>query len=213
MRILTRLVEVVIDDWVPTFAEYLLWFVFFLGGTLVALFFSVGGPNIGRANFAQVAVAIAAGWGIAFGMTGGRVFPHKFDRWWRDRKPASAGTKQKSGIIPAWGPKRVWFSAGVILGGVGLAAALTPEIGAGRGITAGLISPITFLLAFDRVGDFKVVRAIPAILFAATVAIVLKIPVVGGFFGFIGFMIVGWLAVGVGAIVSAITGQGRGHSQ
>ena len=94
-----------------------------------------------------------------------------------------------------------------------LAAALTPEVGAGRAIAAGLISPITFLVAFDKAGDFKIVRAIPAILFAVIGATVLKIPVVGGVRGFIGFMIVGWLAVGVRAIVTAITGQGRGHSQ
>ena len=27
--------------------------------------------------------------------------------------------REKSGIIPAWGTKRVWFSVGVILGGAG----------------------------------------------------------------------------------------------
>lgn len=130
--------------------------------------------------------------------------------------PASEDTQQKSeksGIIPAWGPKRVWFSVGVVLGGAGLAAALTTEIGAGRAITAGLASATTFLVAFDRGGDFKVVRAIPAILVAVVGANVLKIPVVGGVAGFIGFMIVGWLAVGAGAIVSAVTGQSRNGSQ
>lgn len=53
----TLTVEVVVDDWVPTVVEYVLWFTLFGGGTYVGLVLFVGGPNIGGSTTAQILVA------------------------------------------------------------------------------------------------------------------------------------------------------------
>jgi len=104
-----------------------------------------------------------------------------------------------SGLIPAWGINRLWFSAGVFVGGLIMAGVLgsdeTLRLSWVPAVIAGLASAGAFLLSFDREGDFQWYRALPAVGIAFLVAVALKIPVLGGVAGLFFFLIVGYLAV------------------
>lgn len=104
-----------------------------------------------------------------------------------------------AGLIPAWGINRLWFSAGVFVGGLIMAGALgsdeTMRFSWVSAIIAGLASAGAFLLCFDKEGDFHWYLALPAAGVAFLVAVTLKIPVLGGVAGLFFFLIVGYLAV------------------
>lgn len=105
--------------------------------------------------------------------------------------------QQNNGIIPEWGVDRIWFSAGVVIGNAGMIPFLMAEVGTVYAITAGLISAVAFLLAFNMAGEFKIFRSIPGILFAGAGAVAFTIPLIGILGWFFAFIIAGWLMVGL----------------
>jgi hypothetical protein len=111
----------------------------------------------------------------------------------------SGGTT--SGVVPAWGPNRTWFSMGAVLGGLALGVAMmqdeTLHLSALVALAGGLLSAGAFLACFDRSGDWNWSLAIPAVGVAVIISLILKVPVAGGVIGFIGYMIIGYVAVGL----------------
>lgn len=119
----------------------------------------------------------------------------------RTRVSPEASGESSTGVIPPWGVNRIWFSAGVVLAGLALGAAFmldeTLHLSRPAAILAGLISAGAFLICFDRSGNWNWGLAVPGIAVAAITALVLKIPVAGGVVGFIVFLLIGYLAVGI----------------
>lgn len=119
------------------------------------------------------------------------------------QSPDSAPAPKKAvAVIPAWGPKRLWFTLGVVAGGGLLAVGLMADgLDPGRALLAGVCSSGSFLLAFDRAGEFQFLRALPAIAVAAIAAATLKMPVMGGFAGYLAFLACGWVGVGIAYLI------------